>query len=80
MDDRRGLPGKGTAGSALPWPAIGLALLFAAALAHQASWQLTGLFRPQFVAFMQSTIGGSSTPPTVSSAGASWTGRARSWL
>jgi len=31
-----------------------LALLFAAVLAHQASWQLTGLFRPQFVAFMQS--------------------------
>jgi len=35
-------------------PLILLALLFAAVLAHQASWQLTGLFRPQFVAFMQS--------------------------
>jgi peptidoglycan glycosyltransferase len=33
---------------------IGLALLFVAVLLHQASWQLTGLFRPQFVAFMQS--------------------------
>jgi peptidoglycan glycosyltransferase len=35
-------------------PLIGLAVLFAVVLAHQASWQLTGLFRPQLVAFMQS--------------------------
>ncbi|MGE5152705.1 MAG: peptidoglycan D,D-transpeptidase FtsI family protein [Bdellovibrio bacteriovorus] len=35
-------------------PLIILALLFSAVLVHQASWQLTGLFRPQFVAFMQS--------------------------
>lgn len=35
-------------------PLVLLALLFAAVLAHQASWQLTGLFRPRFVAFMQS--------------------------
>lgn len=31
-----------------------LVILFGAALIHQASWQLTGLFRPQFVSFMQS--------------------------
>jgi peptidoglycan glycosyltransferase len=35
-------------------PLIILALLFAAVLVYQGSWQLTGLFRPQFVAFMQS--------------------------
>ena len=35
-------------------PLILLTLLFVAVLAYQASWQLTGLFRPQFVAFMQS--------------------------
>ena len=35
-------------------PLILLVLLFAAVLLHQATWQLTGLFRPQFVAFMQS--------------------------
>ena len=45
---------KGAGGGAFSRPAIGLALLFAAVLVHQASWQLTGLFRPQFVAFMQS--------------------------
>lgn len=38
----------------LPLPLALLALLFVAVLVHQASWQLTGLFRPQFVAFMQS--------------------------
>ncbi len=48
---------KGQAGQ--PWwlpplPLIGLALLFAAVLGYQASWQLTGVFRPEFVAFMQS--------------------------
>ena len=31
-----------------------LMTLFLAILGYQASWQLTGLFRPQFVAFMQS--------------------------
>ena len=35
-------------------PAIALALLFGSVLIYQASWQLTGLFRPRFVAFMQS--------------------------
>ena len=35
-------------------PALGLILLFGALLAYQASWQLTGIFRPQFLAFMQS--------------------------
>ena len=45
---RRGLP-------PLPsLPVIGLALLFAAVLGYQASWQLAGVFRPEFVAFMQS--------------------------
>lgn len=33
---------------------IALVVIFVAVLAHQASWQLTGLFRPEFVAFMQS--------------------------
>ncbi len=47
-------PAKGARGGAAPLPLIGLALLFAAALVYQGSWQLTGLFRPQFVAFMQS--------------------------
>jgi peptidoglycan glycosyltransferase len=42
---RRGLP---------PLPLTGLALLFAAVLGYQASWQLAGVFRPEFVAFMQS--------------------------
>ncbi len=42
-----------------PWwlPPLGLvalALPFVAVLAYQASWQLTGVFRPEFVAFMQS--------------------------
>lgn len=35
-------------------PLLLLVLLFAAVLVHQASWQLTGLFRPEFVGFMQS--------------------------
>ncbi len=35
-------------------PLIGIALLFGAVLVYQGSWQLTGLFRPEFVAFMQS--------------------------
>ncbi len=37
-----------------PLPVIGLALLFAAVLGYQASWQLAGVFRPEFVGFMQS--------------------------
>jgi len=37
-----------------PLPIIGLALLFTAVLGYQASWQLAGVFRPEFVAFMQS--------------------------
>lgn len=53
---RAGL-GRGQAGH--PWwlpslPLLGLVLLFAAVLGYQASWQLTGVFRPEFVAFMQS--------------------------
>ena len=34
-------------------PALGLILLFGALLAYQGSWQLAGIFRPQFLAFMQ---------------------------
>ncbi len=34
-------------------PFTALALLFAGLLVYQATWQLTGLFRPQFLAFMQ---------------------------
>jgi penicillin-binding protein A len=37
-----------------PWLLVGLALPFVAILGYQASWQLTGVFRPEFVAFMQS--------------------------
>jgi len=33
---------------------VALCLLFGTLLIHQGSWQLTGLFRPQFLAFMQS--------------------------
>jgi len=35
-------------------PLVLLAAGFGSALAYQATWQLTGLFRPQFIAFMQS--------------------------
>lgn len=35
-------------------PFAGLCVLFGAVLVYQGSWQLTGLFRPQFLAFMQS--------------------------
>ena len=35
-------------------PMVALSAAFLAMLGYQASWQLTGLFRPQFVAFMQS--------------------------
>jgi peptidoglycan glycosyltransferase len=35
-------------------PLVVLVGLFGSVLAYQATWQLTGLFRPQFVAFMQS--------------------------
>jgi len=35
-------------------PMTGLMALFGAVLLYQATWQLTGLYRPQFVAFMQS--------------------------
>ncbi len=38
----------------LSWPLLVLTAAFLAVLGYQASWQLTGLFRPQFVAFMQS--------------------------
>ena len=34
-------------------PTLGLGLLFALLLGYQASWQLAGLFRPSFLAFMQ---------------------------
>lgn len=34
-------------------PFIGLTVLFAGVLVYQATWQLTGVFRPQFLAFMQ---------------------------
>ncbi len=39
---------------ALSMPLVAVTLLFAAVLVYQGSWQLTGLFRPEFVAFMQS--------------------------
>ncbi|MEA3277736.1 MAG: penicillin-binding transpeptidase domain-containing protein [Pseudomonadota bacterium] len=35
-------------------PVVGLTLLFASVLLYQATWQLTGVTRPDFVAFMQS--------------------------
>jgi len=35
------------------WPMVLLGLVFSALLIYQASWQLTGLLRPEFVAFMQ---------------------------
>ena len=35
-------------------PVMALILLFAAVLVYQATWQLTGVFRPEFIAFMQS--------------------------
>ena len=35
-------------------PFIALIVLFACVLSYQATWQLTGLFRPQFLTFMQS--------------------------
>jgi penicillin-binding protein A len=53
-------PAQSTARTDAPvraWPSVplmGVAAAFAAVLVYQASWQLTGLFRPQFVAFMQS--------------------------
>lgn len=34
-------------------PFTGLVVLFVGVLVYQATWQLTGLFRPQFLAFMQ---------------------------
>ena len=34
-------------------PMIALAVLFTGVLLYQGTWQLTGLFRPEFVAFMQ---------------------------
>lgn len=37
----------------LRFAALGLGLLFALLLGYQASWQLAGLFRPSFLAFMQ---------------------------
>jgi peptidoglycan glycosyltransferase len=43
----------GKARGALLVPAGILVLVFLAALVYQATWQLTGLFRPQFVSFMQ---------------------------
>ncbi len=44
--------GKARRSYRLPFAA--LVLLFSGVLLYQATWQLTGLFRPQFVAFMQS--------------------------
>ena len=52
----RPAPARGGA-AARDWlslPMLGLAAAFLGLLVYQASWQLTGLFRPQFVAFMQS--------------------------
>jgi len=37
----------------LRWPLAAVTLAFAAVLAYQASWQLTGVLRPEFVSFMQ---------------------------
>jgi peptidoglycan glycosyltransferase len=37
-----------------PVPVIAVTVLFALVLLHQATWQLTGVFRPDFIAFMQS--------------------------
>jgi peptidoglycan glycosyltransferase len=34
-------------------PFVGLTVLFACVLVYQGTWQLTGLFRPEFLAFMQ---------------------------
>jgi len=34
-------------------PFIGLTILFTGMLVYQATWQLTGVFRPEFLAFMQ---------------------------
>jgi peptidoglycan glycosyltransferase len=42
------------AGGWFPWPLLVLTAAFLAVLGYQASWHLTGLFRPRFVAFMQS--------------------------
>ena len=42
-----------TARLPLRFAALGLGLLFALLLAYPASWQLAGLFRPSFLAFMQ---------------------------
>lgn len=35
-------------------PMMAVAILFACVLVYQGTWQLTGVFRPEFVAFMQS--------------------------
>lgn len=47
-------PGRRPSPPALSAPLLLMVLLFGAVLVYQGSWQLTGLFRPQFVAFMQS--------------------------
>jgi len=50
-------PGPGLATGTGGWATVALLVLtaaFLAVLGYQASWQLTGLFRPRFVAFMQS--------------------------
>lgn len=44
---------RGPARLSLRIPALGLSLLFLTVLGYQASWQLAGLFRPQFLTFMQ---------------------------
>ena len=51
---RRHDEGAGTLSAWLSLPMIVLSLAFLGVLGYQASWQLTGLFRPRFVAFMQS--------------------------
>ena len=48
-------PGQAAgAGGWFSLPMLALMAAFLTVLGYQASWQLTGLFRPQFVAFMQS--------------------------
>ncbi len=44
----------GTGWGRFSWPMLAVALVFLGVLVYQGSWQLTGLFRPQFLAFMQS--------------------------
>lgn len=50
-------PRQAAKGNMRPWlslPTLLLAAAFLCVLVYQGSWQVTGLFRPQFVAIMQS--------------------------